>query len=324
MAEPALGIDVSKDTLDVNIIVRGKPRGRRFANASEGWRALIAWLGQHQLERVHACLEATGRYSLGVALALHEAGHIVSLVNPAQIKDLSRTKLGRNKTDKVDAALIRDFAALFVPPAWSPPSPALRRLCELRTMRAGFLASRVEWQNRAGSGVADRTASELARTTVAHFEVQIAAVDKAIAETIDGDDDLRTKRDLLLSIDGVGETLAAVILTELPAPEVLSRSTQAVAYAGLNPRQHQSGSSINHPTRISKIGNATLRTALFMPALSAMRCNTVIAAVVARLRTQGRLKGKQIVVAAMRKLLVLCFGVLKTGKPFDPAIAMPR
>ena len=162
MAEPALGIDVSKDTLDVNIIVRGKPRGRRFANASEGWRALIVWLGQHKLERVHACLEATGRYSLGVALALHEAGHIVSLVNPAQIKDLSRTKLGRNKTDKVDAALIRDFAALFVPPAWSPPSPALRRLCELRTMRAGFLASRVEWQNRAGSGVAPHR--ERART----------------------------------------------------------------------------------------------------------------------------------------------------------------
>jgi transposase len=324
MTEPALGIDVSKDTLDVNIIVHTKPRGQQFANSPEGWRSLIAWLRQLKVERVHACLEATGRYSLGVALALHEAGHIVSLVNPAQIRDFSRTKLGRNKTDKVDAAIIREFTGLFAPPAWSPPPPALRRLCELRTMRAGFVASRVEWQNRAGSGVADRTASELADATIAHFEAQLAAVDKAIAQTIDDDDDLRAKRDLLLSIDGVGETLAAVILAELPGPDVLSSSAQAVAYAGLNPRQHQSGTSINHPTRISKIGNATLRTALFMPAMSAMRCNTVIAAMVARLRGRGRLKGKQIVVAAMRKLLVLCFGVRKTGKPFDPAIALPK
>jgi transposase len=324
MTEPALGIDVSKDTLDVNIIVRAKPRGQQFANSPEGWRALIAWLRQHKIERVHACLEATGRYSLGAALALHEAGHIVSLVNPAQIKDFSRTRLGRNKTDRVDAALIRDFTALFAPKAWSPPSPALRRLCELRTMREGFVASRVEWQNRAGSGVADRRASELARATIAHFQAQIAAVDQAIAETIDGDDDLRGKRDLLLSIDGVGDTLAAAILAELPGPDVLSTSAQAVAYAGLNPRQFQSGASIRQPTRISKIGNARLRSALFMPAMSAMRCNTVIAALVARLRDKTQLKGKQIVVAAMRKLLVLCFGVLKTGKPFDPAIAMPK
>jgi transposase len=278
---------------------------------------------------VHACLEATGRYSLGAALALHEAGHvvsvvIVSVVNPAQIRDFARTKLGRNKTDGVDGAHIRDFCALFTPPAWSPPSQARRRLCDLRTMREGFIASRVEWQNRASSGVADATASDLARATIAHFQRQIDAVDAAIAETIDHDDELRGKRDLLVSIDGVGETLAAVILAELPGPDTLSRSAQAVAYAGLNPRRYQSGSSINLPSRISKIGNATLRTALFMPALSAMRYNPVIRALADRLRATGRLAGKQIVVAPMRKLLVLCFGVLKSGKKFNPEHAVAK
>ena len=109
----------------------------------------------------------------------------------------------------------------------------------------------------------------------------------------------------------------------MPEPGSLQRSGQIVAYAGLNPSHYRSGSSINHPTRISKIGNATLRSALYMPALSAMRFNPAIAALVARLKSAGRLKPKQIVVAAMRKLLVLCFGVLKTGKRFDPAIAMP-
>ena len=114
------------------------------------------------------------------------------------------------------------------------------------------------------------------------------------------------------------------MLTELPGPDVLRSSGEVVAYAGLNPRQHQSGTSVDRATRISKIGNAVLRAALYMPALSAMRYNPAIVALVTRLKSRGRLKPKQIVVAAMRKLLVLCFGVLKTGKPFDPAIAMGR
>jgi transposase len=322
MTLTAFGIDVSKDTLDVSVITGGKPLAKQFANTEAGHQALIGWLSHRKIGQVHACLEATGRYSLGVALALHAAGHVVSIVNPAQIRDFTRTRLSRNKTDAVDAAHIREYAATFTPRAWQPPSAALRRLCDLQTMRAGFVASKTEWQNRAGSVGGQAAAAELAQLTIAHFAAQIAAVDQAIAATINDDDDLRGKRDLLVSINGVGETLAAIVLAELPGPRVLSSSAQAVAYAGLNPRRFQSGTSIEHPTRISKIGNATLRTALFMPAMAAMRCNEVIKALVARLRAQGRLKGKQIVIAAMRKLLVLCFGVLKTGKPFDATIAM--
>lgn len=259
----------------------------------------------------------------GIALALHEAGHIVSIVNPAQIRDFARTRLGRNKTDQVDAVFIRQYAELFAPPAWQPPSPALRRLCELQAMRAGFVAGRIEWQNRAASLAGDPAGDTLAAATIAHFTAQIAAVEQAIRDLIDGDDDLRRKRDLLLSINGVGETLAAVILAELPGPDAVASSRQAVAYAGLNPSRYQSGSSINRPTRISKIGHATLRTALFMPAMVAIRHNKAVAALAARLRAQGRLSGKQIVVAAMRKLLVICFGVLRTGQPFDAAEALP-
>lgn len=118
--------------------------------------------------------------------------------------------------------------------------------------------------------------------------------------------------------------MAGIVLAELPGPDVLGSSAAVAAYAGLNPQQHQSGTSVSRPVRISKIGNAVLRTALYMPALSAMRYNPAVAALVDRLKAQGRLKGKQIVIAAMRKLLVLCFGVLKTGKEFDPAMAMGK
>jgi transposase len=267
-------------------------------------------------------MESTGRYSLGIACALYEAGHIVSIVNPAQIRDFARTKLGRNKTDGVDAAHIREYCELFKPQPWAPPSEAHRRLAELQTIRSGIVAGLTEWKNRKGSGMVDSVALSLADVTISHFSSQLEAVDEAIAQTIDNDSGLRRKRDLLLSISGVGETLAGVVLAELPGPDVLRSSAEVVAYAGLNPRQHQSGTSIDRATRISKIGNAVLRAALYLPAMSAMRYNPAIVALVARLKSRGRLKPKQIVVAAMRKLLVLCFGVLKTGKPFDPAIAM--
>jgi transposase len=323
VSDSIVGIDVSKETLDANCARGQRKQAKIFANSPDGWKLVLSWLKAMGSKQAHVCMEATGRYSLGVALALYDAGHVVSVVNPAQIRDFARTKLGRNKTDKVDAALIRDYAALFSPAPWTPPSLAMRRLCELHTVRAGLIGSRTEWKNRLGSGLGDSTATGLAAMTIEHFTHQLETIDRALGETIDQDEALRGRRDLLLSVSGVGETLAALLLVEMPEPEVLRRSGEMVAYAGLNPSHHRSGSSIDRPTRISKIGNATLRSSLYMPALSAMRFNPAVAALVARLKEAGRLKPKQIVVAAMRKLLVICFGVLKTGKPFDPAIAMP-
>jgi transposase len=318
-----LGIDVSKNVLDVSMSGGcNKVRARSFVNSADGWRHLLDWLITQKIQRVHACLESTGRYGLGIACALHEAGHVVSIVNPAQIRDFARTKLGRNKTDEVDAAHIREYCELFKPKPWAPPSEAHRRLGELQTIRSGIVAGLTEWKNRKSSGMVDAVAQSLADVTISHFTSQLEAVDEAIAQTIDNDSGLLRKRDLLLSISGVGETLAGVMMAELPGPDVLRSSAEVVAYAGLNPRQHQSGTSIDRVTRISKIGNAVLRAALYLPAMSAMRYNPAIVALVARLKSRGRLKPKQIVVAAMRKLLVLCFGVLKTGKPFDPALAM--
>jgi transposase len=316
------GIDVSKNTLDVSISCFKKVRTKSFSNSSDGWRHLLDWLIALKIRRVHACLESTGRYSLGIASALHDAGHVVSIVNPAQIRDFARTKMGRNKTDGVDASYIREYCELFKPQPWGPPSEACRRLGELQTIRAAIVAGLTEWRNRKNSGIVDSVARSLADATISHFAAQLEAVDDAIAQTIENDSALRCKRDLLLSISGVGQTLASVVLAELPAPDVLRSSSEAVAYAGLNPRRHQSGTSIDRVTRISKIGNGVLRAALYMPAISAMRYNPAVVAPVTRLKSRGRLKPMQIVVAAMRKLLVLCFGVLKTGKRFDPAIAM--
>jgi transposase len=147
---------------------------------------MLSWLKAMGSKQAHVCMEATGRHSLALALALalalHDAGYVVSVVNPAQIRDFARTKLGRNETDKVDAALIRDYAALFNPVPWTPPSHAMRRLCELQTMRAGLISNRAEWKNRLGSGLDDRTATSLATATIEHFTSQLEAVDRAIGK----------------------------------------------------------------------------------------------------------------------------------------------
>jgi transposase len=226
MSDCYLGIDVSKETLDTDCTRGRRWQSRSFANGPEGWRQLLAWLKAMGVKQAHACLEATGRYSLGVALALQEAGHVVSIVNPAQIRDFARTKLGRNKTDAVDAALIREYGELFKPAPWAPPSPAMRGLCELQTTRAGIVGSLTEWKNRSTSGLAGATARAVAAATIDHFTAQLKAVDRAIAETIDRDPDLRGKRDLLLSVSGVGETLAGILLAEMPGPDVLRRGAE--------------------------------------------------------------------------------------------------
>lgn len=168
MNDARLGIDVSKATLDADRASDQRKQARKFVNDPNGWRPMLAWLKALDGEHTHICMEATGRHSLGLALALHDAGHVVSIVNPAQIRDFARTKLGRNKTDKIDAALIREYVELFKPAPWAPPSPAMRRLCELQTVRAGLIGSRTEWTNRIGSGLGDDTARALAAATIAH------------------------------------------------------------------------------------------------------------------------------------------------------------
>jgi len=180
--DATLGVDVSKVSLDANCIKGLQKRAKTFANTPEGWKAMVAWLTNMGTKQAHACMEATGRHSLGLALALHDAGHVVSVVNPAQIRDFGRTKLGRNKTDKVDANLIREYAELFTPGPWMPPSRAMRRLSELETIRAGIVGSRTEWSNRIKSGLGDSIATKLATATIEHFAAQLKAIDKAIRQ----------------------------------------------------------------------------------------------------------------------------------------------
>jgi transposase len=169
--------------------------------------------------------------------------------------------------------------------------------------------------NRLKSGVASAPVKQHLRDHIDYIKEQMAEVMRQIRAVIDADEQLAGNFALLISIKGIGETTAALFLAENIG---LFRSSRAVtAHAGLNPQAHRSGSSVDRPPRLSKIGNARLRKALFFPALSALKWNPIVKALGDRLKKQGRPR-MLIVAAAMRKLLVLAYGVLKSGLPFDP------
>jgi transposase len=154
------------------------------------------------------------------------------------------------------------------------------------------------------------------RNHIVYLDKEIKSLKEQIAAHITDDPNLTTKRDLLKSIPGIGEATIAAILAELHMFERCDRVEKVVAFIGLAPRQFISGSSIKGKPRLSKIGNARLRKALFMPALVSIQCNPIIQTFYHRLKENGK-NGKVIVCAIMRKLVHLIFGILKSGKPFD-------
>jgi len=316
--EADLGLDVAKRKVDVALLVGEKFKTKVFSNDATGFRALTAWLATQRVSTTRVCLEATGPYGEAVATYLHDHGYRVSVVNPAQIKAFAATLLSRNKTDRADARLIARFSALHRPPAWRPPALEIRVLQALVRRLEALQDMLQQEQNRLPTAE-PAVAGAIAR----HLEflrLEIAQLRQQIHEHIDQHPGLRHQQTLLASIPGIGAATIAQILTFLSQPGDFGSARQVTAFVGLSPRQHLSGSSVHGRTHISKTGHASLRKAFYMPALVAWRYNPIVRAFCARLEAAGKPR-MVIAVAAMRKLLHIVYGVLKSGQPFNPTIA---
>ena len=317
MNSPILGIDVSKDSLDVHLIIAATSLHAGFANTPKGHKHLVRWLQKRcGQEQVHICLEATGQYAFPVAEILHAADHLVSLVNPARISAYARSLLARNKTDRLDAAIIADFCRTQSPPAWHPPREELRELQALVRLLEDLTITRQAEINRLKSGIRSVDVARILEDHIAFLDDQIQQVEQLINTHIAHDDDLRRKKELLISIPGIGEKTAHILLGELLYLDSFQDAKQVVAYAGLNPRQRLSG-KLKGRSPISKTGNPHLRKALYFPAIVAKRRNPVVHQFCVRLEENG-LVPMQVIIAGMRKLLHIAFGVLKNDCPFDP------
>lgn len=314
-----LGIDVSKDKLDCALrLPDGKLRHKVVSNTPDGFKKLDAWLAQRDVGPLHVCMEATGIYWEASAeyFSAHEQC-TVSVLNPAQIKAFGASHLVRTKTDKVDAALIAQFCAERCPPAWQPPS-AQEQALRAMVLRLEALQN-MHRQEHNRLLVARDAVREGIKAHLVWLDEQIAELVRQINEHIDHDPDLRDKRQLLESIPGVGERTVAVILAFYSEPQRFANARQAVAFAGLDPQQHESGSSVRGRTHLSKVGHAFVRKALYMPAMVTAYRTTWGGRFRQRLAAAGK-HPKLIIGAMMRKLLQVAYGVLKSGKPFDPTL----
>jgi transposase len=318
MTEPALGIDIAKLKFNACLIRHGgKLKHKVFPNSAIGFEQLAQWLCAQGVERAHACLEATGTYGESLCLFLHQAGHTISVINPAAIKAFAQSRLSRTKTDRVDTELIARFCRAQQPSAWAPPAQEVRELQALVRRLESLIEMRVMEENRLSSGITVDVVRQSVKELLAHLNEQIKRTEQLIREHINNHPGLKRQSELLDSIPGIAESTAAALLAEITDIKQYKSARQVAAYAGLVPRERQSGTSVRGRTRLSKIGNARLRRALYFSAITALRCSPFFQAWVKVLQERGKSK-MSVICAVMRKLVHVAYGVLKNGQPFDP------
>ena len=279
----------------------------------------MQWLSK-SATAVQVCIEAPGLYSLDLALALHRAEGIeVMVANPRAIADFAKALLQRSKTDQLDAEVMLEFARRMPFVAWQPPSsPQLELRALMRRITGLKLVSQQE-KNRLHSVSQSAEITPLVRKDIQSHLVQLERHIEKLehqAETIvQADRELARQFCHLVSVRGIARVSALHLLAELVvlAPDMTAR--QWVAHAGLDPRHHESGTSVHKPTRISRAGNRYLRSALFMPALVATQHDPNIRAFYQKLVDHGKTK-LQAIVAVMRKLLHALHGMLRTDSDF--------
>ena len=283
-----------------------------------GHRQLLKWVGRP----ARACVEATGVYHLQLALTLRAAGVEVMVINPRVAKDFSRAMANRSKTDKVDARTLLEYLERMPFLAWQAPGESILELRELGRRISELVHASVAEKNRSHA----KGASRISRIVMAEVKAHIAQIathikhlETAAVRVIEGDEGLHEQFESVSGVPGVGSRSAILLLTELAVLDPTMTVKQLVAYAGLDPRSYESGTSVQKPVRISKMGNARLRAVLYMNALSAVRHDRGARLFFARLVARGKTK-KQALVAVMRKLLHGIWIVLQRRVAFDSTV----
>src|SRR5208283_3177334 len=176
MSVTVLGIDIAKQKFDVALLLDGKTKHKTCKNSAEGFESLSLWLEKQGVQKVHACLEATGNYGEDLAIYLYEASHTVSIVNPACIKGFAQSELIRTKTDKIDAGVIARFCLAMKPEPWIPPTPAIRSLRALVRRVDSLVDMRSQEKNRIST--AHESVVFLIKEHIAYLDQEIEKIRK--------------------------------------------------------------------------------------------------------------------------------------------------
>lgn len=317
----ALGLDVSKLAFDACLVwAGGKTSKSKFPNTSQGFKQLIKWLHGLDLSELHACLEPTGVYSRALAKFLFHQGIRVSQVNSYAVQCHGRSKNFRSKTDRIDAYLLGDYCLKENPPAWDPPSDVYSSLKELQH-RLTCLDELIRQENNRLEVVETKLVREDIEDELGRLYVRQKRLEAAAKSLIKSDQTMAANLHILESIIGVGEK-SAIRLLALVQFNQFANGRQVGCFAGLTPRDFESGTSIHKKTRISRIGSAELRAAMYFPAMVAKQHNPQMREFADRLARKNK-PPKVIICAVMRKLLVLASTLISKQELYDANYCSP-
>lgn len=320
----ALGIDVAKLKLDVVLCLGQRALHQVFANTPEGFAALDGWLRSFALcpAQVRVCLEATGSYSDAIALDLFARGYPTSVLNPAVLVDYRRSQNIRSKTDKLDAHLLARYAQEKQPRAYQPLPTEILSLRALLHHRDDVQQMLRQERNRLEAGRMTDAIKQRVLKHVQDLQSEFKTTQGEIKAHFKTYPHLQAIWHRLQTIPGIGWLTAARLLAHLGQIERFEKVGSLVSLAGLAIKECSSGSSVRGKAQIDRHGRKALRQTMYMSALVAKRVSPHMQAWAKRLQAQGKPK-KLIVVAIMRKLLHIVYGVWKSEQDYQPAVAFP-
>lgn len=309
-----IGIDVSKDSFVVAYSSEKGGKTRTFKNSTKGIHEFIHTISK---EEHHCVMEATGNYSALLVYLLSKAGVTTSLENPLKIKNFARVMLSTVKTDEVDARLIALYGEKMNPAPYKLRSDAILSLQQKRTVIRQLKKQLIATKNLKGSldvlPFVDSKCKNSVTKTISFLEKQVKDLEEDLASVAHSV--YEKQMSLLTSIKGIGFTLAAALIMATGGFTYFDNAKQFTRYLGLSPTYQQSGTSVNLKGHINRNGDSSLRSQLYICAMSSLRCNYECKACFDRLRANGK-PGKVAVVAVANKLIRQAFAVVKQETPY--------
>jgi transposase len=302
------GIDVSVDTLDLGLYP--SKRTERFENSAFGISELCEFLKGYSIEKI--VLEATGGLEYAAALQLKKEGYAVAVVNPLRTAAFRTMQGNLTKTDAMDAKLLAEFAKRMEPEEGGVLDEGQKRLKELVARRRQLVSFIVQENNRQLLATSAEIKQSL-KTVITALKEELSHIEVLLLSAIHEVDELRKRFNLLKSIPAIGPVAAATLVTEMPELGSLNRK-QATSLTGLAPHNNDSGKKKGY-ARVQG-GRRTVRSALYMAAVVAMRRNPVLKPFYERLVAAGKPK-KLALVAVMRKLIIIANQILKSQRPWQ-------